>query len=319
VIPVFQKRSPTAGFRFGALSRLKDLIDQGKLLGQEATNLYRTLAHDVIYFQNFASLRHPTAIQEELTKRHRPASAAEDNRAKLQKANVVTYETLRDFFSSLLEVSTKTNNLIDEFISKVTKQANILPEAELYLLWLPFLRSLIPILEKEKISFNTPTYKNLFSALAQNILDNLGPQPREPWTWAVAGVPCDCSDCERVNAFLRHHTKTSEEYPMNEYRRNHVQQILEEAGVGCSIQTRRDTSPYPLVVTKTSRPQGVKLELWQKQRDQVLEEFDQIQERHLKTLLGKQYERIEKLHMSQKGQENLSQGPKTGGKRRIDE
>ncbi|KAH7266760.1 uncharacterized protein BKA55DRAFT_684042 [Fusarium redolens] len=202
-------------------------------------------------------LQHQTTIHEQSTKR--------EMWAERRLENAVTHNDLRDFFSGLLKASTKSNNIAGQFMSKITKQVDGLSDASLQLTWLPFLRSIIPLLEKENISLSTPTYKKFFSAIIHAIIDNyLGPEPRKPWTWALAGVPCNCSDCERVSAFLRHHTKMSEEYPMNKPRRNHAHQVPEEAGVGCSIRTRRDTNPYPLVVTKTSRPQGVKLEEWQK-------------------------------------------------------
>ncbi|KAI1048312.1 hypothetical protein LB506_002214 [Fusarium annulatum] len=319
VVPLFEKFPLAPGFRFMTLARVMALIEEDKLPRQEGMDLYRTMAGSLIESQDFASLQHPTTIHEQSEKRKLPPWLTSKMWAQRWLGNAITDNDMRDFFSGLLKASTKSGNVSGQFMSKITKQLGRFSEASFQLTWLPFLRSTIPLLEDESISLSTSTYKKFFSAVTRGILDNfLGPEPREPWTWALAGVPCDCSDCERVSAFLRHHTKMSEEYPMNKPRRTHVQQVLEKAGVGCSIQTRRDTSPYPLVVTKTSRPQGVKLEAWKKRRDQVLEEFDQIQRHHLKKLLGKEYETIEQLRTGQKDQENLSQGPQTGEKRGID-
>ncbi|KAF5712900.1 hypothetical protein FMUND_8178 [Fusarium mundagurra] len=320
VVPLFENCPLAPGFRFMTLARVMALIEEGKLPRQEGMDLYRTMAGLLIESQDFASLQHPTTIHEQSKKMKLPPWLTSKMWAQRRLGNAVTHNDMRNFFSGLLKASTKSNNISGQFMSKITKQFGRLSEASFQLTWLPFLRSTIPLLENESISLSTPTYKKFFSAVTRSILGNfLGPEPREPWTWALAGVPCDCSDCERVSAFLRHHTKMSEEYPMSKPRRTHVQQVLEKAGVGCSIQTRRDTSPYPLVVTKTSRPQGVKLEAWKKRRDQVLEEFDQIQPHHLKKLLGKEYKTIEQLRAGQKGQESLSQGPQTGAKRGVDE
>ncbi|EMT65032.1 hypothetical protein FOC4_g10011006 [Fusarium odoratissimum] len=319
VVPLFQRWPLAPGFRFMTLARVMALIDEDKLPRQEGMDLYRTMAGSLIESQDFASLQHPTTILKQSKKRELPPWLTPNMWAQRRLGNAVTHNDMRDFFSGLLKASTKSNNVSGQFMSKITKQLDRLSEASFQLMWLPFLRSIIPLLENESISLSTPTYKKFFSAVTRGILDNfLGPEPRKPWTWALTGVPCDCSDCERVSAFLRHHTKMSEEYPMNKPRRNHVQQVLEKAGVGCNIRTRRDTSPYPLVVTKTSRPQGVKLEAWKKRRDQVLEEFDQIQPHHLKKLLGKECETIEQLRAGQKDQENMSQGPQTGEKRGVD-
>ncbi|KAF5229966.1 hypothetical protein FANTH_14043 [Fusarium anthophilum] len=306
VVPLFEKFPLTPGFRFMTLARVMALIEADKLPRQEGMDLYRTMAGLLIESQDFASLQHPTTINK--------------MRAHRGLGNSVTHHDMGNFFSGLLKASTKSNNLSGQFMAKITKQLGKFSKVSFQLIWLPFLRSTIPLLEDESISLSTPIYKEFFSAVTRGVLDDfLGPEPRQPWTWALAGVPCDCSDCERVSAFLRHHTQMSEEYPMSKPRRVHVQQVLEKAGIGCSIHTRRDTSPYPLVVTKTSRPQGVKLEAWKKGRGQVLAEFDQIQPHHLKKLLGKEYKTIEQLRSSQKGQENLSRGPQTGQKHGIDE
>ncbi|KAF5550948.1 hypothetical protein FNAPI_7623 [Fusarium napiforme] len=320
VVPLFKDCPLAPGFRFMTLARVMALIEEGKLPRQQGMDLYRTMAGLLIESQDFASLQHPTTIHEQSKKMNLPPWLTSKMWAQFRLGNAVTHNDMGNFFSGLLKASTKSNNVSGQFMSKITKQVGKLSKASFQLTWLPFLRSTIPLLENEGISLSAPTYKKFFSAITRGVLDNfLGPEPREPWTWALAGVPCDCSDCERVSAFLRHHTKMSEEYPMNKPRRTHVQQVLEKAGVGCSIQTRRDTNPYPLVVTKTSRPQGVKLEAWKKRRDQVLEEFDQIQPHHLKKLLGKGYKTIEQLRAGQKGQESLSQGPQTGEKRGVDE
>nr|RBQ90571.1 hypothetical protein FVER53263_20691 [Fusarium verticillioides] len=144
--------------------------------------------------------------------------------AQRRLGNALTHNDMGNFFSGLLKASTKSNTASGQFMSKIIKQVGRISEASFQLTWLPFLRSTIPLLENEGISLSTPPYKKFFSVVTRSILDNfLGPEPREPWTWALAGVPCDCSDCERVSAFLRHHTKMSEEYPMNKPRRTHVQ------------------------------------------------------------------------------------------------
>ncbi|KAF5631437.1 hypothetical protein F52700_6840 [Fusarium sp. NRRL 52700] len=293
---------------FMTLARVMALIEEDKLPQQEGMDLYRTMVGLLIESQDFASLQHPTTINEQSEKMELPPWLTSKMWAQRRLGNAVTHHDMGNLFSGLLKASTKSNNISGQFMAKITEQLGRFSKASFQLTWLPFLRSTVPLLGDESILLSTPTYNKIFSAVIRGVLDNfLGPEPRKPWTWALAGVPCDCSDCERVSTFLRHHTKMSEEYPMSKPRRVHVQQVLEKVDVGCSIHTRRDTSPYPLVVTKTSRPHGVKLEAWKKRRDQVLAEFDQIQPHHLQKLLGKEYKTIEQLRAGQKGRKSHRQ------------
>jgi hypothetical protein len=92
-------------------------------------------------------------------------------------------------------------------------------------MWLPFSRSVIPILERNNLSLTTPAYQKFFSTLILSVLDRyLGPEPAKLANWSVPGLSCNCGDCQRVTAFLAHPTQMSGKFPMDKERRHHTQQ-----------------------------------------------------------------------------------------------
>ncbi|EXL79795.1 hypothetical protein FOPG_06532 [Fusarium oxysporum f. sp. conglutinans race 2 54008] len=321
VVPIFEKRLSIPAFRFRVLSQLMNMSTNGKLPHQEGIRLYRTMARLLITSQDFTLLRDEKAVQEE-AKRSRPSWITVQPQAKRETGTAVSWETLKDFFSKLCKVSTELDNLKDQFLVKVTLQANKLPRPELYLLWLPFLRSIIPLLHENSIPLSTPSCQKFFSTVVQAVLDVcLGPQPARPTDWSLPRVQCDCRDCEWVNGFLNHPTEMTGRFAINKKRRQHIHQQVDRAGIGCKHETRRDTNPNTLVMTKTTRPQDVKRQDWQKRRVYLVEQFSQFKGDELKTLLGSDFEKIEKLctgQAGQTGQASLSRRPATGEKRRIE-
>ncbi|PTD09934.1 hypothetical protein HYE67_006890 [Fusarium culmorum] len=55
-----------------------------------------------------------------------------------------------------------------------------------------------------------------------------------------------------------------------------------------------------MVITKTIRPEDVKLQQWQERRDQCAAKFGKFKVEHLMTLLGPNYAKIERLVVGEK-------------------
>ncbi|KAH6963707.1 hypothetical protein DER45DRAFT_610045 [Fusarium avenaceum] len=321
VVPVFEKRPLAPGIRFRVLSQLMESINKRMLPTSEGQNLYRTMARLLIASQAFDTLRDARLIlKEQNKKKARTPWITTDRAYVLPELNdAITYETLKNFFAFMLEISTELDNLAAQFISKVVIQADKLPRNELFTMWLPFLRSVIPILERNSISLTTPVYQKFFSTLILSVLDKyLGPEPAKPANWSVPGLSCNCGDCQRVTAFLAHPTQMSGRFPMNKERRHHIHNRLDGDHVGCTHQSERNTNPHTLVITKTNRPQELKLQRWLERLDQVVKQLSQFKAEHLATLLGSDVERVKQLGKRQKGQGNLSHRPAVGEKRRAD-
>jgi hypothetical protein len=298
------------------------LIARGKLPLKEAMNLYRTMARLFIASQDFTLILDARVIRAQEEKRAREpwtmgGMGRDLCRVRRELETAITHETLKNFFFCLLKVSTEMDNLKDQFITKAIKLADKLPAVELFSMWIPFLHSSIESLGRENALRTTPLYQKFFSALVLAMLKNyLGPEPPRPADWSMAGVNCSCADCEDLNTFLANPTKISAKYPMNKNRRYHVHQELQYARVGCTHVTERNTNPNTMVVTKTGRSEEVKFQQWQKRRDECAATFGKFENEHLKTLLGSNFIKIERLG-PRSAQTTRLQSPVVGEKRRA--
>nr|CEG04970.1 unnamed protein product [Fusarium clavum] len=324
VVPIFEKQTAAPLFRFKILSRLMVLMADGTLPSKEVVELSRTMARMLIESQDFTLLRDANVLSAQEKKR-KPEPWMDDNRdlsrvrqLRRQLQNAIIWETLRNFFLFLHQLGGEMDELKDRFMTKVIKQANKLPAVELFSMWIPFLQSSIEILKLEKIPLTTPLYQKLFSTLVLTMLKGyLGSEPQGSVNWSMAGVDCWCEDCEHLNAFLAHPTKVSARYPMSKQRRFHFHQKIQAARVACTHVTERNTNPNTMVVTKTSRPEEVRLRDWQKRRDQCAAKFAKFGVEDLKTLLGSDYAKIERLG-PRPAQTTTSQSSAAGEKRAAD-
>ena len=71
--------------------------------------------------------------------------------------------------------------------------------------------------------------------------------------WAIAPPGrCSCELCGELSRFLMAKSRTTLEWPLAKDRRAHVHGILDEHDLPVTHTTRREGSPYTLVLTKTS-------------------------------------------------------------------
>jgi len=101
---------------------------------------------------------------------------------------------------------------------------------------------------------------------------------------------------------------------MSKQRRFHFHQKIQAALVACTHVTERNINPNTMVVTKTSRPEEIRLRDWQKRRDQSTAKFAKFEAEDLKTLLGSDYDKTERLG-PRLAQTTNSQSPAVGEKR----
>ncbi|RGP79497.1 hypothetical protein FLONG3_2245 [Fusarium longipes] len=315
-IPVFEKQISAPSFRFEVLARLRDLIAEGKLPSEEAMNLCRTMSRLLIASQDFTLLRDADILAAKEKKRaYEPWTTGNSSDLGREPEPATTHQTLGDFFIFLLKSSTETDNLKDQFMTKVIKQADKLPAAELFSMWIPYLRSSVEALQKENVPLTTPLYKKFFSALVLATLRcYLGPEPPKAFGWSVAGVDCPCGNCKKLNAFLALPTVVSARFPTNKNRRFHVHKQIERARIGYTHETDRNTIPNTMVVTKTIQPGHVKLQNWRARRKQCAKAFGEFGVERLKTLLGSSYVEVERLG-PRPARTTTSQSPVVGKKR----
>jgi hypothetical protein len=76
------------------------------------------------------------------------------------------------------------------------------------------------------------------------------PRPDDDWSIELPGG-CTCELCGTLGAFLKNPARRTFEWPLRKDRRQHVHTRIDAAELPVSHQTRRQGSPYTLVLTKT--------------------------------------------------------------------
>lgn len=93
------------------------------------------------------------------------------------------------------------------------------------------------------------------SAMAQDcwerIVRRLAQPRRAPDDWSISWSGCGCADCDHLARFLGSSTQRSDIWPLAQQRRQHIHQRIQDAGLPVTHVTRREGSPYKLVLTKT--------------------------------------------------------------------
>jgi hypothetical protein len=77
-----------------------------------------------------------------------------------------------------------------------------------------------------------------------------GQRKPDDWSMDIAS-PCNCRDCGELNRFLQSRSRRTLEWPIKKERRQHVHATIDGLGVPVTHATRRQGSPYTLVLTKT--------------------------------------------------------------------
>lgn len=76
--------------------------------------------------------------------------------------------------------------------------------------------------------------------------------PRAGDDWSIdTAVPCDCELCEVLRTFLRATDRSRHEWPLAEAKRRHIHGVIDHLALPVSHITRRQGSPFVLVVEKT--------------------------------------------------------------------
>ena len=92
------------------------------------------------------------------------------------------------------------------------------------------------------------------------------PRARDDWSIELPGG-CACELCGTLGSFLADPARRTLEWPLAQDRRSHVHLRIDQAELPVSHQTRRQGSPYTLVLTKTG--QLFEREAQQRTRDQA--------------------------------------------------
>jgi hypothetical protein len=100
------------------------------------------------------------------------------------------------------------------------------------------------------------------------LLSRLALPARTADDWSIEPPKgCPCELCDTLRPFLADPARRTLEWPLAKDRRSHVHSRIDQAELPVSHQTRRQGSPYTLVLTKTA--QLFEREALQRTRDQA--------------------------------------------------
>ncbi|KAK7409253.1 hypothetical protein QQX98_008563 [Neonectria punicea] len=290
VVARIEKKHDVAAFVLAFLARLREQSTKGALPLEQSMQLHQTVARSFNTWTDFTQIRSDAGAQltDGLYKRPRYYTSVPSHEPGFQ--TTINLQELVDYFSAIVQKSTETDDLAELLVSKIVADA---PRFNSYALWIPFLRSLIPILTSNAIPLNTACYQQLFLTVMKAYVNRyVGLQPTKDKSLIRPNVRCSCADCERLNAFLSNATQTTARFSMNKQRRQHLHQQLDGARIDCGHATERIGSPQTLVVTKRFQQNDSARREWAARRAKAAEEFGLFDHGHLRVLLGSEYSKI---------------------------
>lgn len=132
-------------------------------------------------------------------------------------------------------------------------------------------------------------FRSLFqTTIKQYLLRYVRKEPAREPDWAMAEVSCYCSDCRRLNDFLRDPTERVWRFRGTKKERHHIHKKLNYTT--CDHRTNHQRDPYTMVVTKTVDNNAQKRERWTKRAaafDEKMRELGKLVD--LPQLLGDEY------------------------------
>lgn len=200
--------------------------------------------------------------------------------------NYVDPQAVAVFLSSLFE------RRLEEHASKFARTFDYelisLTKEQLHSLWIPVFQDLAGLLgQQEAPLLMTPQWQQTFwHMLRKYATEFVGSRPILNLSFPT--VPCTCTDCRRLNRFLKDKEKLVEQFPMSTSCGEHVRYMLNFHGIDCTHQWVRRF----LVVRKRTTRHEVALGQWAKRRAIAMQQVRAFDQDKLRLLLGVQYERI---------------------------
>ncbi|KAG5952530.1 hypothetical protein E4U53_000663 [Claviceps sorghi] len=253
VAPVIDQRGDAAACCLAFLARLRQQTDKGVLPMGDAVQFYQARAKSFINLADFSKMRGLAPVRNIPPAKRNEAPHGRDQARKRDGRTAISHEVLAEFFESIIQSSTEAEDLVGLFVSKLAANARQLVADEFHALWLPFLRSVLPILDSNQVALDTAYCQQLFSALLEAYVDGyIGRQPgRNKNLVRARATSCSCQDCNSLNAFLASSTEEVGYFAVNKQRRMHLHRQLDSGRVDCTHETERSGTPQTLVVTKT--------------------------------------------------------------------
>jgi len=157
---------------------------------------------------------------------------------------------------------------------------------------LPFLRSIQDLTRSNLDADIGASLRSTFSNVVEQYVHRfVKQQPSQIENWSRSRMPCSCRDCIDLNIYLVSATQEVGHFPMDNNRRRHVHELLDEHLPDCRHETTRRGHPETLVVTK----KGVaKLahDAWLARCKEAYSELMRFDQELLKHVFGDRYDQI---------------------------
>nr|XP_018907675.1 PREDICTED: uncharacterized protein LOC109037454 [Bemisia tabaci] len=142
------------------------------------------------------------------------------------------------------------------------------------------------IIKNELAGFKLPTAASVPPALhkvfvqallVKFLIENVGLEPKAPKDWSLPAGSCNCSDCTKVNNFLRNPVQQSLDFPCGKQRRLHLhQQFTNVSKATYDVVTVRQRNPNVWRITKHRRGYETSKSNWLKNTETAVETFAKL-------------------------------------------
>ncbi|EEU44646.1 uncharacterized protein NECHADRAFT_84627 [Fusarium vanettenii 77-13-4] len=273
-LPKFRGMSNPLAFHLKLLNRLWNLMVKEGLPEKKYSHLFKETSRWLIETADFAQLSG-----------EKSKAVNQDELEYTVKDVVIT-----NFLVSLINRSTKSDDLVPLFASKIVTDAPRFQATELLTLWMPLLYKVHGKLISDKIPLDTPCYQQLCSALVKSLVDNfVGPEPVDTESQTRGSVSCGCVYCTQLNEFLADSSQSVGTLPIVRTEREHLKDEIKSAGIDCKCEAVPGDSPCTLM-TKAPSPQHVEnCEAWVNRKKTAYDLLRKVEESHLEQLLGPGY------------------------------
>lgn len=271
IVPFFARHCTDFSFSLAFITELHDHRGDVELGPNEVQNLLIKLATTILDELYAPDFRTPGAPEEEIL---------------MGEANA---ENLINFLK-VLNTASFPADTVPEFLHEIAQDADEIHKKELRILWLPFLRKLIPFLEEEYTKQPLSRYRDLYVAILDGYLKQcVGFEPRKKFTTSVPlpPVPCSCTVCRRLNRFLKTDLGSTR-YSLQDEELNHVRCMLRQAHLACSYSVISVGRDDMVRITKPEH-KSRRMQHWEgrvAEAEKELEQFDQVM---LRKILGGKY------------------------------
>jgi len=204
---------------------------------------------------------------------------------------------LAGFISTLLS-EPEYDNLLMRLAIKIVNDSDFLDKGEFIHFWLPFLRSLITVLEKHQIPLSTPRYHHIFAAILETYAFKcVGYEPDKYWLPASRTLTCCCNVCMLTGQFLASDFEAGKIQVHAPHEVEHVRIYLNSpnrASIRCTFEIDSNIVTPGWVVAR-KLPTYVDEQAharWAAKVDVAKSEFTKFDSTKLQTILGNEYTKV---------------------------